>query len=171
LLQSTTASQISGSDIMLQGGGVTLVFNPSYNPGTNWTFYRIPLNEADGWRENSASGLPATQKDMLTALVSLGTLEIRAQFSSASDTDSLDDVRLLAPSCTPATMLAIQELTNNTAQLEWPTNACGFLLEASDNLSSSNWLANSLPVLTTNGFNSVALSFTNTSKFYRLVQQ
>ena len=47
LKQSSTTSQANRDDIILTGGGVGLIFNTSYNPGTDWRRYPWRL-ERDG---------------------------------------------------------------------------------------------------------------------------
>ena len=42
--------QFNDSDVVLIGGGLTLVFDTAANPGTNWTTYQVPLLESAGWR-------------------------------------------------------------------------------------------------------------------------
>jgi hypothetical protein len=172
LFQSTTASQYYDGNIILQGAGITLMFNASYNPGIDWTFYRIQLDENAGWRRDSVTGPLATQAVILQALSSLNQLQIRAEFSGSTDTDGLDNVMLFAPTCTPATILVIRPLASNAAQLEWPANACGFALETKASLATTNWSGGIPPIATTNGLNTVTVLFTNPSTnpsgFFRL---
>ena len=92
LTQSATDSQYDDEDVVLIGGGLTLAFSTLNNPGTNWTSYSVPLNEA-GWR-NTANNQPATQAQMLQVLSSLTALRIRGEYRSGADTGCLDNVAL-----------------------------------------------------------------------------
>lgn len=91
LRQSATDTQFDDNDVELEGGGLTLTFNHSPNPGTNWTHYAISLRETAGWRNGSVA---ATEADMRNALKNLTALRIRAEFRTGADTDGLDNVTL-----------------------------------------------------------------------------
>lgn len=93
LKQSRINMQFDWDDIVLVGGGVTLVFDTPYNPGTNWTVYSIPLHESAGWK-NKATGLPPTHAEMLAVLSSLTELRIRGEYEVLADTGCLDNVVL-----------------------------------------------------------------------------
>jgi uncharacterized repeat protein (TIGR01451 family) len=92
LRQSATDSPSAADDIILIGGGLTLVFNTPNDPGTDWTSYTVSLNEA-GWR-NTATNQPATQSEMLQTLSALTALRIRGEYRSGPDTGCLDNVVL-----------------------------------------------------------------------------
>jgi len=93
LFQSSTSSQRDQDDIILIGGGITLVYNTSYNPGTNWTYYSISLHETSGWF-NKANGLLATQAEMQAVLGSLQALRIRGEYRYGADSGGIDSVIL-----------------------------------------------------------------------------
>jgi hypothetical protein len=44
---------LNAEDVVLEGGGLKLVFDTSYNPNENWTSYSVLLREDAGWRKNS----------------------------------------------------------------------------------------------------------------------
>jgi hypothetical protein len=102
LRQNYTNNQSNQDDIILTGGGITLVYNTSYNPGVNWTFYDILLHES-GWNDKS-NNLPATQTQIQTVLANLQSLRIRGEYRSGADTGGIDSVVLTAstgPTATP----------------------------------------------------------------------
>lgn len=95
LRQSSTDNQFDDDDIVLEGGGLTLVYNTAENPGTDWTSYSIPLNETAGW-SNAATAEPATQQEMQAVLTDLTALRIRGEFVDGADVGGLDNVSLSA---------------------------------------------------------------------------
>ncbi len=103
LKQTATTSQADRDDVILVGGGIRLVYNTSYNPGTTWTSYSIFLHESAGWI-NTATGLIATQAEIQTVLSALSDLQIRGEYLVGPDTGSLDNVVLgngSGPTLTP----------------------------------------------------------------------
>lgn len=92
--QSAGKRPYDADDVILEGGGVKLVFNTPVNSpqAPTWGKYNIPLSNA-GWT-NAGSGGPATRRDMKQALKSLNVLTIRAEYEAGEDTDDLDTVVL-----------------------------------------------------------------------------
>ncbi|MGH7453962.1 MAG: laminin B domain-containing protein, partial [bacterium] len=90
LKQSLTINQFDGIDIILEGGGLTLVFNTPRNPGTAWTSYSVSLIETAGWTKTTLTGPPPTQAEMLSVLSSLTKLQIRGEYSSSTSGDRTD---------------------------------------------------------------------------------
>ena len=60
LKQSKTGRQTDAGDVLLTGGGLTVVFDTCYNPGSEWTHYGVPLHELAGWRRDSLGDPAAT---------------------------------------------------------------------------------------------------------------
>ena len=109
LQQSSVTSPFNDSDVVLTGGGLTLVYDFNYAPGTNWTGFNLSLDAAAGWRLNSTSGAAATAADIQTVLGDLAALRIRGEYRSGADRGQLDNVFLIAapvPEPTPVAMLA-----------------------------------------------------------------
>lgn len=105
LRQNYTNLQSNKDDLILVGGGITLVFNTAYNPGISWTSYDVPLQESYGWKDK-ATGLLASQAQMQTVLANLETLRIRGEYRSGSDIGGIDSVVLTSagpasPTSTP----------------------------------------------------------------------
>lgn len=89
------SNQFSDRDVVLQGGGLTLVYDTGPNPPNGaWASYAVPLS-AGGWRLNSLSGAVATNPQILAVLSSLTSLQIRAEFQTGADTGYLDNVSLV----------------------------------------------------------------------------
>jgi len=78
--------------VILVGGGISLDYNLSSNPGMTWTPYSVPLSET-GWTN---VGMPVTQQVMMTVLSSLTDLLIRGEYINGPDTGGLDNVTLNA---------------------------------------------------------------------------
>ena len=68
LKQSATDRPFDNDDVVLEGGGTTLMFDTPNNPGTDWTHYDVPLEAGAGWL-NEATGNPATQGEMVGGAV------------------------------------------------------------------------------------------------------
>lgn len=98
LLQERTTGQFDNSDVILIGGGLTLVFEFDYNPGTDWTGYSVTLAGGTGWRVGDALGAEADATDFATVLGNLTALYIRGEYRnvSAFDNSRLDNVFLTA---------------------------------------------------------------------------
>jgi Laminin B (Domain IV)/VPDSG-CTERM motif len=96
-------NQFDDSDVILTGGGLTLVFDTPVNPSNNsWTSYNVLLNDSSGWHVSTLSGALATQAQIQTTLANITDLSIRAEYQTGPDTDSLDNVFLFSrPSSIP----------------------------------------------------------------------
>lgn len=94
LVVTGTGTLYDEEDVILVGGGITLVFTLPARPGTTFTTYHIGLTET-GWRLNTRAGAAATQTDMATVLGSLTGLYIRGEYLlSSDDAGKLDNVIL-----------------------------------------------------------------------------
>jgi hypothetical protein len=90
----------SQPDVILVGGGMTLVrstgFNPPPSSTVTWNSIAVGLTEA-GWL-NGSSGLAATQAEMLTVLGCLSAVYIRGEYLLLlDDVGRLDNVSISAP--------------------------------------------------------------------------
>ena len=84
-------------DVILVGGGLTLVFTLPARPGTTFTSYHVPLTEA-GWKRNTRAGVAATPSEMTTVLGALTNIYIRGEYLlSLDDVGSIDNIVLDAP--------------------------------------------------------------------------
>ncbi len=86
----------SYDDILLSGSGVTLI-HAITTPPTSWTSYSLTLDENSGW-ENSATGQPPTQAEMITVLSNLTEWRIRGEYYASStyrDSGYLDNVMII----------------------------------------------------------------------------
>jgi hypothetical protein len=100
-----SASQFDDPDVILAGGGLTLVYDTAVNPANgSWTSYAVPLMAGD-WKLNSLSGALATPHDMATTLSNLTSLSIRAEYRSGADVGHLDNVTLVPEPTTGAMVL------------------------------------------------------------------
>lgn len=88
--------QFNASDVILAGGGLTLVLDTSVNPAFDaWTHYSVSLAEGD-WHVSTLGGAVASGAQIQAVLGNLGALHIRAEFQTGPDTDYLDNVVLAA---------------------------------------------------------------------------
>lgn len=95
-LKINAAGAINEPDIILEGGGLTLVFDTPNNPGVEWTGYGVALDDAAGWRVGALGGALATEAEMRAVLGDLDRLLIRGEFRSGSDTGGIDSVVMTA---------------------------------------------------------------------------
>jgi coxsackievirus/adenovirus receptor len=79
-------------DVVLAGGGTTLLTNAGTPAPDVWTTYSVPLDETGDWR--LPDGSPATREDIRTVLRSLDVLRIRGEYGYGPDTGYLDNVRI-----------------------------------------------------------------------------
>src|SRR5262249_7306754 len=93
LTQTPINNPFSQEDVILVGGGMTLVDNTPNIPGSTWTSYHVSLLET-GWKLNNHAGPAATQAQMMTVLSSLTALYIRGEYQLGPDTEGLDNVVL-----------------------------------------------------------------------------
>lgn len=90
------SNQFDARDVILSGGGLTLVIDTDENPAFDaWTQYSVPL-AAGAWRLDTLGGAVASDAQILSALGNLNALYIRAEFQTGPDTDYLDNVVLSA---------------------------------------------------------------------------
>jgi hypothetical protein len=92
-----TGAPFDEEDVILVGGGVTVVFTLPARPGTGFTSYQAMLTEA-GWTRDTRSGPAATPADMQTVLGALTDIYIRGEYLLASDdVGRIDNVVMTAP--------------------------------------------------------------------------
>ncbi len=78
-------------DIVLAGNEVTLVYDLPESPATEWTSYRIRLDESAAWI-NRDTKMRATVEEVRRVLADVRQLLIRGEFRVGGDTGWLDDV-------------------------------------------------------------------------------
>jgi len=94
LRQSATDSQYPSADVVLTGGGLTVVFRGTNSPGTNWTSFAVPL-VSDAWTIDQTSIAP-TPSQLQAVLTSLTALLIRGEYRNGFDVGDLDNVAWVA---------------------------------------------------------------------------
>lgn len=100
------ANQFNSPDVILQGAGLTLVYDTATNPANGaWTSYSVQLN-GSGWRLNDLSGAAASGAQLMAVLTNLNTLKIRAEYQTGADTGKLDNVSLVPEPSTYAMFAA-----------------------------------------------------------------
>lgn len=89
-----SASQFDAADVVLIGGGLTLVYDTASNPAQSaWTHYDVLLTGA-GWHVGTLGGAIATDDQMMGVLGALTDLRIRSEYRTGADTGALDNVVL-----------------------------------------------------------------------------
>lgn len=157
------------NDVILSGGGITLVYNLPAPPDTDWHTYTIRLNEQAGWF-NWEAQRPATQAEIMMVLASLDTLMIRGDYSLGTTPGSLDTVALLLPqqSPSPGWILEIFRVGPDQLMLRWPALAVGWQLEATGSFTAPVWEAVLDTPVVVNGMNTVTFTPTGEQRFFRL---
>ena len=93
--QSNIFDQVRGRDVVLNGGGLALVWNLRYAPGVDWTPTSLRLDDQSNWRLDGPDGALATEADLRTVLADLNSLRIRGDFyDGPDDVTCLDNVYL-----------------------------------------------------------------------------
>jgi hypothetical protein len=94
--QSLANAQFNFADVVLVGGGLTLVFDTAINPAAfpAFTSYVVPLDASAGWRLTDIGGAAATPEQVETVLSTLTALRIRGEFRVGGDQGRLDNVVL-----------------------------------------------------------------------------
>lgn len=95
LANAPGAGSFTQEDILLIGGGLTLVHALAAAPVPAFTHYTVPLSES-GWKVGGLAGPAATPAQMQAALAAIDALYIRGEFFNAVDTQYLDEVSLNA---------------------------------------------------------------------------
>ena len=100
------ANQFNAADVVLIGGGLTLVYDFAANPPIGaWTNYSVSFLGA-GWKVGTLTGANATDLNMNQVLSSLTALRIRSEYQTGADTGYLDNVMVTTvPEPSPLTLL------------------------------------------------------------------
>lgn len=97
LQQGNIFNQIRGRDVVLNGGGISLVKGFPDTPGTDWTPRRVGFDTNSGWIVEGTNQA-ATDDDLKAVLRNLTALRIRGEFvDGPQDTACLDNVYLGTP--------------------------------------------------------------------------
>lgn len=81
-------------DVVIEGAGLTLVFDNGQIPGLTWTHYDVLLREDAGWRLGNLTGPVPTEAQFRTVLANVSTLRIRGEYRPGPDFGGLDNVVL-----------------------------------------------------------------------------
>lgn len=103
LKQDIGENQFDDTDLILSGGGYSLVLDVGDNPGTDWTSYSVNLALGGGWRIGSLTGSIASEDQIRETLADLESLWVRGEFVTgiAGDASNLDNFVLAAEPVTP----------------------------------------------------------------------
>lgn len=95
-LDSASMGSASRDDVILRGGGMTLVYNDRTPVTGYWMTHAVPLTETQGWQK-LVGGMrgPVNRSEFRRVLASLEGLEIRG--ASGNGVTYLDNVALNSP--------------------------------------------------------------------------
>ena len=123
MLQADTSAQYDDRDVIMTGGGTTIWYDFTNNPGTTWTHYSAVLDDTGGWLFGAfASPVAATAAQIQTVLSNLSDLQIRGEFRSGADAASLDNA-ILTPE--PSSVVLLGLMTALAAAVPRPRRAAG----------------------------------------------
>ena len=98
LKQDQMFQQIKGRDVVLQGNGLSVVFNIRATPAREWTPYQVRIDGASGWKLDQDPDFPAaTEAQLKTLLRNVTSLRLRGEFADGPDGACLDNVYFGVP--------------------------------------------------------------------------
>ncbi len=92
LKQDNMYQQLKGRDVVLQGGGLSLVFNIRATPARDWTPYEARIDGTSGWKIDEPAQPDATEAQVRGVLKSVTSLRLRGEFADGPDSACLDNV-------------------------------------------------------------------------------
>jgi hypothetical protein len=171
LRQEIIDNQFDAPDVVLEGGGMILVYDNPNNPGPNWTPYKVPLKDQARWRVGTLEGPNVTRDQMQTVLGDLTKLLIRGEFNgSIGEINYLDNVSVTAPVAPSSIGLAATNRENRRIELSWPAIGADFVLEQRDLIESGDWQPVQQPRVYDSTVSVVIETSSNTA-FFRLRRQ
>ena len=95
-LNYTSTVNYNTSDVILMGGGVTLLWqqSPTLLPGPSFTNVTVPLSPTADW--HLVTGSLASAGDFATVLANLTGVYIRGEYAFGADSTGLDNVNFAA---------------------------------------------------------------------------
>ena len=95
LKQFTIFNQVRGRDVVLNGGGLAVVWSLRFAPGLDWTPYSVRFDDTSNWKVDDVTPIDATEADLRTVLSDLNSVRIRGEFvDGPNDVACLDNVYL-----------------------------------------------------------------------------
>jgi hypothetical protein len=92
LKQDNMYQQLKGRDVVLQGNGLSVVFNIKATPAKEWTAYEARIDDASGWKIDEPAQPAATKEQLQSVLKSVTSLRLRGEFADGPDSACLDNV-------------------------------------------------------------------------------
>jgi alkaline phosphatase D len=97
-LKASGVSRETRDDLVLEGAGMTLVYDDPLPPGPTWSRRTVLLSEFGGWKKRTGmTRVPATRADLQSVLGALSGLEIRGGSGEAMAPAYLDNVFINQP--------------------------------------------------------------------------
>jgi len=134
--------------LIIRGDDYTISYNTTFNPGTSWTSYIVPLEEGD-WIVDGLldathcpdlSGTTATAADMISYLSDVKRIRIRAEFGGLNtETNFMDNALIDCSPLLPVELFSFKAMVagEHLAHLTWSTatetNCDGFVIQKSTN--------------------------------------
>lgn len=107
--QAGTSSSGFGDVRIVNGSNITLVYSLPAKPAVApaWSSYSLKLDETQGWRVGSTTGLLATRSQVILALTSVTAIEVRGTYATnAAYVSGIDNVVLEQQVLSPAPVIS-----------------------------------------------------------------
>ena len=92
LKQDNMYQQLKGRDVVLQGNGLSVVFNIKATPAKEWTSYEARIDANSGWKLDEAAQPAATEEQLKSVLKNVTSLRLRGEFADGPDSACIDNV-------------------------------------------------------------------------------
>jgi hypothetical protein len=92
LKQDNMYQQLKGRDVVLQGNGLSIVFNIKATPAKDWTPYEARIDDTGGWKIDDAAQAAATDDQIKLVLKNLTSLRLRGEFADGQDSACIDNI-------------------------------------------------------------------------------
>lgn len=151
--------------VRLRSAALSLQYLCAASVETNWTTFRVPLQEGVGWQ--TEQGATASALEFEQVFTSGAELQLEGVFQAGSDQMKLDDVRFwrfVGP------QMQIAASSNGMMRIAWPDTGRKYVLSMSTLLTPNSWTT-SFPVISrvvSNGWNQVILPSQPGGNFFRL---
>lgn len=92
LKQDNMFQQLKGRDVVLQGGGLSIVFPIKTTPAKEWTSYEATIDALGGWKVDEPALPAATEAQLKQVLKGISSLRLRGEFADGPDSACLDNI-------------------------------------------------------------------------------
>jgi hypothetical protein len=93
IIASDVPDNRGAADVILRGGGITLLYSGVRLPTTSWSHFSVVIKPGKNWVLGDTNR-KATAKQFKKVLANLEELDIRGEYITGPDTEGLDNVML-----------------------------------------------------------------------------